>query len=98
MEGERKKEKNITGGGRRGMMILLLLFLQKQSLVFCFCKNKQKKPSSSSSVTGAECKRTHGFGTREPDDDVLHRVNRESIANVDVGKKHLVGFLVARCV
>ena len=86
MEGEREKEKNITGGGRRGYTN------------FCFCKNKQKKPSSSSSVTGAECKRTHGFGTREPDDDVLHRVNRESVANVDVGKKHLVGFLVARCV
>jgi hypothetical protein len=39
-----------------------------------------------------------GFGAREPDDDVLHRVERESVASVDVGKKLLVGFLVARCV
>jgi hypothetical protein len=49
------------------------------------------------SVDGDEWKRTHGFGVREPDDDVLHRFKRESVASVDVGNKLLVGFLVARC-
>jgi hypothetical protein len=50
------------------------------------------------SVAGAECKRTHRFGAREQDDNVLHRVKRESVASVDVGNKLLVDFLVARCV
>jgi len=49
------------------------------------------------SVAGVECKRTHGFGAREPDDDVLHSFKCESVASVDVGNKLLVGFLVARC-
>jgi hypothetical protein len=41
------------------------------------------------SVAEAECKRTPGFGAREQDDDVLHRVNRESVASINVGKKSL---------
>ena len=49
------------------------------------------------SVTCSECKHTHGFGVREPDDDVLHCFKRENIAIVNVGNKLLVGFLVARC-
>ena len=54
------------------------------------------------SVTIAECERTHGFGAREPNDDVLHGYvlhgfQREGITSVDVGNKLLLGFLVARC-
>ena len=49
-------------------------------------------------VAIAKCERTQGVGTRKPDDDVLYGLQRESVTSVDVGKKFLVSFLVARCV
>ena len=49
------------------------------------------------SVAGAECKRTHSFGAREPDDDELHCFKREIVASIDMVSKLLVGFLGATC-
>jgi hypothetical protein len=49
-------------------------------------------------VAIAKCERTHGFGTRKPDDVMLHAFQRESVTSINVGKKFLAGVLVARCV
>ena len=49
-------------------------------------------------VAFAHCEDAIGLGTRVPDNNVFHIIEREGVSSIDVDKKFLVSLLVARCV